>query len=98
MLPLVDSLVQVCLVFKTSLQSILFLSPQKEILEVFYSIFHLKVPDWTEDYRLAIASIGKCLHMSIKPVHLTLIPLFINVSIHPSKHGSIYFLSIYPFI
>ena len=32
---------------------------QRQILEVLYSSFHLKIPQWTDDYRIAIASVGK---------------------------------------
>ena len=34
---------------------------QRQILEVLYSSFHLKIPQWTDDYRIAIASVGKIL-------------------------------------
>ena len=33
--------------------------PQREILEVLYSVFQLKEPNWTEDYQIAVASIGQ---------------------------------------
>uniref|UniRef100_A0A1X7T1D7 Rapamycin-insensitive companion of mTOR N-terminal domain-containing protein n=1 Tax=Amphimedon queenslandica TaxID=400682 RepID=A0A1X7T1D7_AMPQE len=33
----------------------------RQILEILYSSFHLKIPQWTDDYRIAIASVGKIL-------------------------------------
>ena len=39
---------------------VLFLS-QKEMLEVLYNVFQLKIPVWTEDYRAAVASVGETL-------------------------------------
>ena len=32
---------------------------QKEMLEVLYNVFQLKIPVWTEDYRAAVASVGE---------------------------------------
>ena len=32
--------------------------PQREILDILYSVFQLKVPTWTDNFQVAIASIG----------------------------------------
>ena len=33
---------------------------QREILEILYSVFQLKVPEWTDNFKNAVSSIGKC--------------------------------------
>ncbi len=33
---------------------------QREILDVLYGVFQLKVPEWTSNYNEALASIGEC--------------------------------------
>ena len=49
----------------TGLQPLLSMLPlttptvQKEILDVLYSVFQLKVPDWTESFTDAVTSIGR---------------------------------------
>ncbi len=34
---------------------------QREILDLLYSVFQLKVPEWTESHHIAVASIGTLL-------------------------------------
>ena len=37
---------------------LLFPLPQNELLEMFYCVFHLRVPTWTDNYSKALTSIG----------------------------------------
>ena len=45
-----------CLILEFS--GFLFPLPQNELLEMFYCVFHVRVPTWTNNYSKALTSIG----------------------------------------
>ena len=51
--------IQYCSPLCPHLSALLFSLPQNELLEMFYSVFHLRVPTWTENYGKTLASIGE---------------------------------------
>ena len=55
---------------------------QKEMMEVLYNVFQLKIPVWTDDYRAAVASVGETLAISDITSFLTKLQHFFNYKLH----------------